>query len=128
MKDKNLNKIKKLGSSNRSFGILFFIVFFIIGLWPLLNFGEIRIWSIIISFVFLLLGLLNSKILTPMNKLWIKFGELLGRIVSPIVMFILYFAVVTPIGIIMRVFFRKDLLSTKFSKKSSYWINREKVV
>ena len=119
---------KKKENSNRSFGIVFFIVFFIIGLWPLLNSGDIRLWSLFIGFVFLLLGLINSKILTPLNRLWIKFGELLGKIISPIIMSLLYFFVVTPIGFIMTVLLRKDLLNTKFSKKSSYWIKRTKNV
>ena len=117
---------KKKESSNRSFGIVFFIVFFIIGLWPLLNSSDIRLWSLLIGFVFLLLGLINSKILTPLNRIWIKFGELLGKIISPIIMSLLYFFVVTPIGFIMTVLLRKDLLKTKFSKKSSYWIKRTK--
>ena len=119
---------KKKESSNKSFGIVFFIVFFVIGLWPILNSGDIRFWSLLIGVAFLLLGLINSKILTPLNKLWIKFGELLGKIISPIIMSLLYFLVVTPIGFIMTVLLRKDLLSTKFSKKSSYWIKRTKNV
>ena len=119
---------KKKESSNRSFGIVFFVVFFIIGLWPVLNLGDIRIWSLLIGVIFLLLGLMNSKILTPLNKLWIKFGELLGKIISPVIMSLLYFLVITPIGFIMTVIFRKDLLNTKFNKKSSYWIKRAKNV
>ena len=113
----------KIGS-NKSFGVVFFIVFLIIGLWPLLNNEEIRIWSIAISFVFLILGLLNSKILTPFNKLWMNFGLLLGKFISPVIMSIIFFLVVTPIGIIMK-FLKKDLLNLKFNSDKSYWIKKE---
>ena len=114
-------------SSNKSFGFVFFVIFIVIALWPLLNEGNIRIWSLILSLVFLILGLLNSKILTPLNKLWIRFGILLGTIVSPVVMGIIYFGVVTPIGIIMRLF-RKDILNLKIDKnKNTYWILKDKI-
>ena len=110
-------------SSNRSFGIVFFIVFLLIATYPLTYSGEIRVWSITISFTFLVLGLLNSKILTPLNKIWFKFGILLGKIVSPLVMGIIFFIVVTPIGYLMR-FFGKDVLSLKYNKTQSYWIEK----
>lgn len=106
--------------SNRSFGILFFVVFFIIGIWPLLNNGEYRIWSILISLVFLFLGIINSNFLTPLNKLWMRFGLLLGMIVTPIVMGIIFFLVVTPTGILLRLF-RKDILKLKKNKTNTYW-------
>ena len=113
----------KLGS-NRSFGIVFFIVFVLIATYPLLNQGEVRIWSLIISFLFLFLGLLNSKILTPLNKLWFRFGLFLGKIISPIIMGVIFFLVVTPIGLLMRLF-GKDVLNLKLNKKkSSYWIEK----
>ena len=112
-------------SSNKSFGILFFIVFAIIAFWPIINNEPIRIWSIPISLIFLVLGLLNSKLLSPLNLIWVKFGELLGRIIAPIIMAIIYFFVVTPIGLFMRLM-GKDLLNTKFSKNNSYWIKRKK--
>jgi len=113
----------KLGS-NRSFGIVFFIVFLLIAIYPLINQGEVRIWSLIISFLFLFLGLLNSKILTPLNKLWFRFGLFLGKIVSPIIMAVIFFLVVTPIGLLMRLF-GKDVLNLKLNKKkSSYWIEK----
>ena len=113
----------KLGS-NRSFGIVFFIVFVLIATYPLLNQEEVRIWSLIISFLFLFLGLLNSKILTPLNKLWFRFGLFLGKIISPIIMGVIFFLVVTPIGLLMR-FFGKDVLNLKLNKKkSSYWIEK----
>ena len=110
--------------SNRNFGIVFFIVFLIIALWPILKQNEIRIWSLIISFIFFVLGLINSKLLTPLNKLWFKFGILLGNIIAPIIMGIVFFLVVTPIGLIMR-FFRKDILKLKKNTSDSYWINKD---
>ena len=110
-------------SSNRSFGIVFFIVFLLIALYPLIYSGELRIWSLIISFIFLILGILNSKILTPLNKLWFKFGIFLGKIVSPIIMGIIFFFVVTPIGILMRVL-GKDVLNLKYHNNKSYWIEK----
>ena len=116
-----MNEIK-IGS-NRSFGIVFFIVFSLIALYPLINDGELRIWSLILSLVFLILGLLNSKILYPLNKIWFKFGLLLGRIVSPLVMVIIFFLVVTPIGLLMRIL-NKDLLNLKLNKSKSYWIEK----
>ena len=104
----------KIGS-NRSFGIVFSIVFLIIAIYPLINNDELRIWSLIIAIIFLVLGLINSKILTPLNKLWFKFGILLGRIVSPVIMGLIFFLVVTPIALIMRII-GKDLLNLKFNK------------
>ena len=116
--------MKKI-SSNRSFGILFCIVFALIAAWPVMHNGQLRIWPIPISFIFLVLGLLNSKLLSPLNLVWVKFGELLGRIIAPIVMGIIYFVIITPIGLFMRLI-GKDLLNTKFSNDNSYWIKRQK--
>ena len=110
-------------SSNRSFGVVFFIVFLLIALYPLLKGNDLRVWSLIISFVFLILGLINSKILTPLNRLWFKFGLLLGKFISPLIMGIIFFLVVTPIGIIMRLL-KKDLLNLKYNKKETYWIDK----
>ena len=110
-------------SSNRSFGIVFFIVFLIIALYPLTYNGEIRVWSAITSLIFLLLGLINSKILSPFNKLWFKFGIFLGKIISPLIMGIIFFIVVTPIGLIMRLF-GKDVLNLKYNKNHSYWVEK----
>ena len=112
----------KIGS-NKSFGIVFSIVFLIIAIYPLINNDELRIWSLIIAIIFLVLGLINSKILTPLNKLWFKFGILLGRMVSPIIMGLIFFMVVTPIALIMRII-GKDLLNLKFNKEKSYWIEK----
>ena len=110
-------------SSNRSFGIVFFIVFLLIALYPLLKDNDLRIWSLVISFIFLILGLINSKTLTPLNRLWLKFGLLLGKFISPLIMGIIFFVVVTPIGIIMRLL-KKDLLNLKYNKKETYWIDK----
>ena len=110
----------KLGS-NRSFGIVFFVVFLLISLYPLLNNEHIKIWSLIISLIFLFLGLLNSKFLSPLNKIWFKFGLFLGKLISPLIMGFIFFLVVTPIGLLMRMF-GKDLLNLKFNTKKSYWI------
>ena len=119
---KNLVKI----SSNRSFGFLFFVVFMAVSLWPLKSQEDLRLWALILSLIFLLLGILNSRFLLPLNKLWHKFGIFLGSIVSPIVMGVIFFMVVTPIGLIMR-FLGKDLLRVNKNKiVSTYWINREK--
>ena len=112
----------KIGS-NRSFGIVFFVVFLIIATYPFINGGELRLWSLIISIIFLLLGLVNSKILNPLNKLWFKFGIFLGKVISPLVMGIIFFLVVTPIGLLMKLL-NKDLLNLKFNNNSSYWIEK----
>ena len=110
-------------SSNRSFGIVFFIVFLLIALYPLIYSGEIRVWSAIISLILLALGVLNSKILTPLNKLWFKFGIFLSKIISPLIMGIIFFLVVTPIGLIMRIM-GKDLLNLEYNLNKSYWIEK----
>ena len=111
-------------TTNRSFGIVFFIVFLIISLWPLLNNDQVRYWALIVSILFLLLGIINSKVLTPLNKIWFKFGILLGKIVSPVVLAIIFFLVVTPTGLIMRML-GKDLLKLKKNKNKTYWIKKE---
>ena len=109
--------------TNRNFGLTFFIVFLIVSIWPLLYNEQIRIWSIIVGFIFLILGLINSKILTPLNKIWFKFGIILGKLVSPVVMGIVFFFVVTPISIIMKIF-GKDLLNLKYNNQKSYWLEK----
>ena len=111
-------------SSNRSFGIVFFVVFLLIALYPFTYGGEIRIWSAMTSLTFLVLGLLNSKFLTPLNKLWFRFGIFLGKIISPVIMGIIFFLVVTPIGLIMRLL-GKDVLNLKYSENESYWIEKD---
>ena len=78
-------------SSNRSFGLLFFIVLALISIWPLIDSRPIRVWPIPFAIIFLILGLINSKLLGPLNKIWVKFGEILGRVIAPIVMAFVYF-------------------------------------
>ena len=118
------SKIKT--SSNRSFGLVFFVVFLIVALWPLKHEEDIRLWSLALSIIFFILGILNSKLLTPLNKLWFKFGIFLGSIVSPIIMGVVYFIVVTPTGVFMRLL-GKDLLKTNKEKNAStYWMKRDK--
>ena len=112
-------------SSNRNFGIVFFVFFLLISIWPIMDGQALRVWSLVISLIFLILGILNSKILTPFNLAWIKLGEILGRFIAPVVMAVIYFLIVTPIGLFMRII-GKDLLNIKFSQNSSYWIKREK--
>ena len=121
MEDKKI----KIGS-NRSFGIVFSIVFLIIALYQLLNDDSVKIWLIILSLIFFILGLLNSNILSPLNRIWFKFGIILGGIVSPIVMGIVFFLVVTPISFIMKIL-RKDLLNLKMNKEPTYWIEKDKI-
>ena len=116
------NQKIKIGS-NKSFGIVFSIVFLVIAFWPMLNGNEINYWSLSISIVFLILGLINSKILTPLNKIWFKFGILLGNVVGPIVMGIIFFLIVTPISIIMKLL-GKDLINLKKNNNNSYWIEK----
>jgi large-conductance mechanosensitive channel len=112
----------KIGS-NKSFGTVFFIVFTLIGLYPLLKGGNLNIISILIGIIFLILGILNSRFLTPLNKIWFKFGLLLGQIISPVVMGIIFFLVVTPIAFIMRIL-GKDVLRLKKKSDNSYWIKK----
>ena len=112
--------------SNRSFGIVFFVVFLSIGLWPILTDNQLRIWSIVISLIFLILGVFNSKILTPLNKVWFRFGIFLGNFVSPIIMGIVFFLVVTPTGLIMKLF-RKDLINLRKNNSDTYWIEKKDI-
>jgi len=110
-------------SSNRSFGIVFFIVFLIIAIYPMLNEADVRLWSLIISLIFLILGILNSEFLTPLNKIWFKFGIFLGKIFSPLIMALIFFLVVTPIGLVLRLI-GKDVLNLKFNNNKSYWVEK----
>ena len=121
MKNSNI----KTGT-NKSFGIVFFLFFLIVSIFPLFKDGNIRIWFLIIAIIFLVLGMSNSKILTPLNKVWFRFGILLGNFVSPIVMGIVFFAIVTPTSLIMMVF-QKNLLNLKRGNKKTYWIERSKI-
>ena len=110
----------KIGS-NRSFGIVFFIVFLLIAIYPLLSGESVRLWSLAIATIFFILGIINSSLLSPLNKIWFKFGLLLGRLISPLVMSLIFFLVVTPIALLMKLL-KKDLLNLKFNKDNTYWI------
>lgn len=110
--------------TNRNFGIVFFVFFLLISLWLFLNNKTLVYWPLTISIVFLILGLLNAKILTPLNKAWIKFGEILGSIISPLVMGIIFFGIVTPIGLFLKLI-GKDVLKLKQNKKNTYWIEKD---
>lgn len=112
--------------SNKNFGIVFFIFFLIVSIFPLLKDDKIIIWALIVSIIFLILGLLNSSFLTPLNKIWFKIGILLGNIISPIIMGGIFFCVVTPISLIMKLL-GKDLLNLKKNKKKSYWIKKSNI-
>ena len=111
-------------TTNRNFGIVFCIFFLIIALWPVLSENQIRIWSVILSILFFVLGILNSNLLTPLNNMWFKFGILLGKVISPIIMAFVFFFIVFPTGLIMRLI-KKDILNLKFNKKDTYWISRK---
>ena len=113
-------------SSNRSFGIVFFLFFFIVSIFPLFKDEDIRIWAVIIAIIFLILGMLNSSVLSPLNKIWFKFGILLGNFISPIIMGLVFFTVVTPTAFLLRAF-GKDSLNLKKNNKKSYWIEKSTI-
>lgn len=117
------NSINIKNKDNITFGVLFFILFLIIGIYPLKSGGVIRIWSVILSSVFLIITIIRPNLFTFLNRLWIQFGILLGKIISPVVMGLVFFFVVTPIGILVRIL-KKDVMGLKRGT-SSYWINRE---
>ena len=114
----------KIGS-NKSFGIVFFFVFLIIGLFFFKIGSSFSYISIFLAMTFLLLGLINSKFLTPLNKIWFKFGIFLGYFISPIVMALIFFFVVTPTSLLLKIF-KKDVLNLKKNSNKSYWIIKSK--
>ena len=117
--------MKNKKNSNKSFGVLFFIVFLIVGLYPYLQNENLRVWSIILSIIFLILGIFNSKFLSPLKSAWLKLGEMLGKFIAPIVMLLVYFVFITPIGLILKIF-KKDIINLKIKKNlKSYWIKRD---
>jgi hypothetical protein len=119
-----LKKKKIKISSNKSFGIVFFVVFLIISFFPMLKGESFRTWSLVLALIFLILGVLKSPYLSPLNNIWNKFGLLLGKVISPIVMGIIFFAVVTPIAYLMRLI-GKDILGLKKNDDKSYWIEKK---
>ena len=111
--------------SEKSFGLIFAVVFFIVGLYPLVNNKDILLWPLITALTFFMLGYMAPKVLTVPNKLWFKLGLALGAVVAPVVMALVYFTTVVPIGLIMRLM-GKDMLQQKLNKNAkSYWINRD---
>ena len=112
-------------SSDRFFGLTFFVVFLIIALWPLKGQNSINLSALCIAMVFLAISFFSPTWLAPLNRQWLKFGELLHCIVSPFILGIMFFGIVTPVSVLLRLA-GKDLLNTKFDNKaSSYWIKRE---
>ena len=112
-------------SSERNFGLFFSAIFFLIGLWPLLSASPLRLWSISLAVVLLALALVRPRLLKPLNYSWLKLGEILGKIIAPIIMCLIFFIILSPISFFVRVL-GKDLLRLKFSKNNTYWIKREK--
>lgn len=113
------------GSSNRSFGVVFAVVFAVIGLWPLIGAGPVRLWALAVSLVFLLLAFIAPKTLAPLNRLWLKFGLLLHKVVNPVIMAVMFFLVITPTALVVRLI-GKRLLQTSFDREAaSYWIERD---
>ena len=111
--------------SEKSFGLIFAVVFFIVGLYPLVNNKDILLWPLITALIFLLLSYVAPKILSVPNKLWFKLGLALGAVVAPVVMALVYFTTVVPIGLIMRLM-GYDMLRQKLDKNAkSYWIVRD---
>lgn len=112
-------------SSDKSFGLVFTVVFTIIGLAPLISAGSPRYWSLAVAGITLLLSLLRPTTLRPLNRLWLRFGRLLHRIVSPLILFLMYCVAIVPMGLLLRLL-RKDLLLLRWSPgASTYWIRRE---
>ena len=111
-------------SSNRSFGFVFAAVFALIGAFPLLSGDSVRAWSLAIAITFLVAALALPSVLTGLNRIWLRFGLLLHRIVSPVVLGIMFFLVVTPTGLLMRLL-GKDPLRLRYEETAStYWIDR----
>ena len=114
-------------SSSKSFGYLFFGLFLILSLWPVLNDNSVNFLFLSISAVFLILTILKSKILDFLNNYWIKLGELLGRVVAPIIMFLVFFVIVTPLSLLTKLL-KKDLLNIRFNNSKTYWTNKVKKI
>ncbi len=113
------------GSSDRSFGLVFTAVFTLIGLWPLLSGEGVRWWSLAVALIFAALAIARPSALAPLNRLWTRFGLMLNRIVSPLVMGLLFYLIITPFALIMRAV-GKDPLRLEFDPGAeSYWIERE---
>lgn len=117
-------ELKNKIPTNRNFGLVFCFVFFLIFLEPIIRDAQLRYWSLVISLIFMILGLINSKLLTLLNKIWYKFGLFLGKLVSPFVMGLIFFLVVTPTSLLLKLF-NKDILNKNKKKTKSYWIEKD---
>ncbi len=111
-------------NNNRSFGILLFFVFTVISFWPLFSKNDLRIWSLTIAIIFLVIAIINPKLFSPFTKLWIKLGEFIGKFISPIIIGFIFFLILTPIGLLMKML-KKDILNLKFSNNETYWVKRK---
>lgn len=113
------------GSSDRAFGAVFTAVFVIIALFPLLGGGEVRVWAVVVAALFLAVSLVRSSLLGPLNRLWMKLGLLLHRVVSPVVLGLLFYGVVLPTGLLMRLVGKRTIPTTFDHERASYWIPRD---
>jgi hypothetical protein len=114
----------KIGSE-KSFGIVFSIVFAIIGLLPLLGDGGVRLWALGISVIFLGLAFMKPSVLTVPNRLWFRFGLLLNKIVSPVVMGLIFVLTVIPTGLVLRARGKDPLRKKMDPEAQTYWITPE---
>jgi hypothetical protein len=119
-----VGQIPQTGSSNRSFGIVFAVVFALLGLWPLMAGETVRWWALGPSVIFLGLALVRPAVLQPLNRLWTKFGLVLHRLVNPVIMAVLFFLTIVPLGLVMRVLGKDLLLLSPDPQAKSYWIER----
>jgi predicted membrane metal-binding protein len=111
--------------SSRGFGIVFAVVFGVVALWPLLAGAPPRLWASVVAGMFLALALIAPRLLSPLNRLWFRFGLALHRVVNPIIMAIIYLTTVVPVGLILRAC-GKDILRLKRDPNAqSYWIARD---
>lgn len=114
--------------SERNFGLVFAVVFSVIAVWPLLAGNQLRWWALAVAFVFLITALLIPRVLVPLNRMWFRFGLLLGRMVGPVVMALIFFGAVVPTALVIKLC-RKDLLRLKRSPDvNTYWIRRDNSV
>src|SRR5882672_12350809 len=112
-------------SSNRAFGSVFAVVFLIVAVWPIFSGEMVRWWSLFIAAGFVLVTVAAPKLLALPNRLWLRFGLLLNRIISPVVLAFLFYVVMTPMGALMRVFGKDNLRLQCDDSDTSYWIKRD---
>ena len=113
------------GSTDRAFGLIFAAVFSAIAGWPLLSGGTPHWWALVLALVFGMVAFVHPALLAPLNRLWLRFGLLLNKITSPVIMGLLFYGVMTPYAYILR-WLGKDLLRLRFDPSAeSYWIERK---